>query len=88
VREETAAGEPSVIISRCPCVLLTKVTKPAVRVVTDKCIGCKACLRLGCPAISIKDKKALIDPVSCTGCGLCIQVCKEEALAEGGRTDA
>ncbi len=87
VREETAAGEPSVIISRCPCVLLTKMTKPAVRVVTDKCIGCKACIRLGCPAISMKDKKALIDPVSCTGCGLCTQVCKEEALVEGGSPD-
>lgn len=88
VREETAACEPSVIISRCPCVLLTKITKPAVRVVTDKCIGCKACIRLGCPAISMKDKKALIDSVSCTGCGLCTQVCKEGALVEGGRIDA
>jgi len=88
VREETAAGEPSVIISSCPCVLLTKAVKPAVRAVTDKCIGCRACLRLGCPAISMKGKKTLVDPVSCTGCGLCIQVCKEEALVEGGKTDA
>jgi indolepyruvate ferredoxin oxidoreductase alpha subunit len=88
VREETAAGEPSVIISRRPCVLLTKTTKPAARVVTDKCIGCKACIRLGCPAISMKSKKALIDSVSCTGCGLCVQICKEEALVEGGRSDA
>jgi indolepyruvate ferredoxin oxidoreductase alpha subunit len=88
VREETAAGEPSVIISRCPCVLLTKAVKPAVRTVTDKCIGCRACLKLGCPAISMKGKKALVDPVSCTGCGLCVQVCKEEALVEGGRSDA
>jgi indolepyruvate ferredoxin oxidoreductase alpha subunit len=88
VREETAAGEPSVIISSCPCVLLTKATKPAVQTVKDKCIGCRACLRLVCPAISMKGKKALIDSVSCTGCGLCVQVCKEEALVEGGKTDA
>ena len=88
VREEAAAGEPSVIISRCPCVLLTKVSRPAVLAVKDKCIGCKICISLGCPAISMKDKKALVDPVSCTGCGLCTQVCKEGALVKGGKADA
>lgn len=88
VREETMAGEPSVVISRCPCVLLKKVAKPAVQAAKDKCIGCRACLRLGCPSISMKDKKALVDPVSCTGCGLCIQVCKEGALVKGGKADA
>jgi indolepyruvate ferredoxin oxidoreductase alpha subunit len=77
VREETASGEPSVVISRCPCVLLKKAFKPAVYAVKDKCIGCRVCIRLGCPSISVKDKKALVDPVSCTGCGLCIQVAKK-----------
>ncbi len=88
LREETATGEPSVVISRCPCVLLTKAAKPAVLVEKDKCIGCKVCLRLGCPSISVKDRKALVDPVSCTGCGLCIQVCQEGALVKGGNGDA
>ena len=88
IREETSAAEPSVIISRCPCVLLTKETKPAVLVEKDKCIGCKICIRLGCPSISMQDRKARIDPVSCTGCGLCIQVCQEGALVKGGNADA
>lgn len=88
VREETAADQPSVVISRCPCVLLTKVSGPAVLADKDKCIGCKICVRLGCPSISVKDKKALVDPASCTGCGLCIQVCKEGALVKGGNADA
>jgi indolepyruvate ferredoxin oxidoreductase alpha subunit len=88
VREEAAAGEPSVIISRSPCVLLTKVSGPAVLAVKDKCIGCKICISLGCPAISMKDKVVTVDPVSCTGCGLCAQVCKEGALVKGGKADA
>ncbi|MFX4262690.1 indolepyruvate ferredoxin oxidoreductase subunit alpha [Pelotomaculum propionicicum] len=88
VREETASEQPSVVISRWPCVLLKKVSKPAVHAVEDKCIGCRVCIRLGCPSISVKDKKALVDPVSCTGCGLCIQVCKEGALVKGGNADA
>jgi indolepyruvate ferredoxin oxidoreductase alpha subunit len=88
VREEVAAGEPSVIISRRPCVLLSRKTEPAVLVQAEKCKGCKTCTRLGCPAISMKDKLALVDPITCTGCGLCIQVCKEGALVKGGGADA
>ncbi len=88
VQEEVAAGEPSVIVSRRPCVLLTRATEPAVVVVAEKCIGCKVCLQLGCPAISVKDKLARVDPGACTGCGLCTQVCREGALVKGGETGA
>ncbi|MDD4334394.1 MAG: indolepyruvate ferredoxin oxidoreductase subunit alpha [Desulfotomaculaceae bacterium] len=88
IREEAVTGEPSVVISRCPCVLLTKATKPAVVVQKDKCIGCKVCIRLGCPSISMQNRMALVDPVSCTGCGLCVQVCQEGALVKGGNADA
>lgn len=88
VQEEVAAGEPSVIVSRRPCVLLTKTAEPAVVVNAEKCKGCKACLRLGCPAISVKNKLARVDPGACTGCGLCVQVCREGALVKGGEANA
>ncbi|HZK18283.1 MAG TPA: indolepyruvate ferredoxin oxidoreductase subunit alpha [Clostridia bacterium] len=84
VKEETVADEPSVIIARRPCVLLEKATGTPVRVIEDVCTGCRSCTRLGCTAISFKDKKASVNPVLCSGCGLCIQVCKPGALVQGG----
>ena len=80
VTEELAAPEPSVIITRRPCVLLRSVEKhPPYQVEPDKCKGCKMCMRIGCPAISWKDKKAVIDPTQCVGCGVCEQLCKFDA---------
>ena len=59
LKEELAAEEPSVIISRRPCALLKYVKhNPPLSVDQDKCIGCKACLGIGCPAISYRDGKA------------------------------
>lgn len=85
IGEELAADAPSVIISRRPCALLkyVKHNKP-VRVNTEQCKGCKACMRLGCPAISIRDGKAAIDNTLCVGCGVCRQLCKFDALQENG----
>ena len=81
VTEELAAPEPSVIITRRPCVLLKSVEKhPPYQVELDKCKGCKMCMRIGCPAISWKDKKAVIDPTPCVGCGVCEQLCKFDAF--------
>ncbi len=81
VTEELAAKEPSVIISRRPCVLLKSVkAKPAVKVKTDACRGCRACMKLGCPAISFKDGRAVIDATLCTGCGVCTQLCRFDAF--------
>ena len=81
VTEELAAPEPSVIITRRPCVLLKSVEKhPPYQVEPDKCKGCKMCMRIGCPAISWKDKKAVIDPTQCVGCGVCEQLCKFDAF--------
>ena len=81
VTEERAAPEPSVIITRRPCVLLKSVEKhPPYQVEPDKCKGCKMCMRIGCPAISWKDKKAVIDPTQCVGCGVCEQLCKFDAF--------
>lgn len=81
LKQELAAQEPSVIISRRPCVLLkyVKHEKP-LKVDCDKCVGCKSCMRLGCPSISIKDGKAVIDATLCVGCGVCKQLCKFGAL--------
>ena len=81
IKEELAAEEPSVIISRRPCALLKYVKhNPPLKVEKENCVGCKSCMRLGCPAISIKDKKAVIDTTLCVGCGVCQQLCKFDAL--------
>ena len=81
VRSELAANEPSVIISRRPCALLKYVKHPGpLTVKADKCIGCRACMQIGCPAVSIKDGCAVIDNTLCTGCGVCAQLCKTGAL--------
>ena len=81
IKEELAANEPSVIISRRPCALLkyVKHNKPLC-VDSDKCVGCKACMKIGCPAISIVDGKAKVDATLCVGCGVCEQLCKFDAL--------
>ncbi len=83
IREELAAAEPSVIISRRPCALLKYVKhKKPLEVDAAKCVGCKACMRIGCPAISMVDGKAKVDSTQCVGCGVCAQLCKLDALKE------
>lgn len=77
VEAELMKDEPSLIISKSPCALLKGVKhKPALKVDTAKCIGCKACLSVGCPAISVRQRKAVIDPVTCLGCGVCANACR------------
>ncbi len=81
VEEELAAKEPSVIISRRPCALLKYVKHPGpICSDPEKCKGCKACMNIGCPAISMVDGKATIDATLCVGCGVCEQLCKFGAL--------
>lgn len=81
VREELAVDGPSVIISRRPCALLKYVkAKPALTVDIEKCRNCKACMKLGCPAISMKNDKAAVDATLCVGCGVCQQLCVFDAL--------
>jgi indolepyruvate ferredoxin oxidoreductase alpha subunit len=83
IKEELAVSEPSVIISRRPCALLKYVQhKPALKIDPDKCKSCKMCLKLGCPAISMKNGKAVIDHTQCVGCGICTEVCKFGAITE------
>ena len=81
VKEELAADEPSVIISRRPCALLKYVKHSApLAVDTDKCVGCKNCMKIGCPAISIREGKAHVDNTLCVGCGVCEQLCGVKAF--------
>ena len=86
IREELAAKEPSVIISRRPCALLKNVKhNPPVKVDPDKCRNCKSCMRIGCPSISIKNGKAVIDETLCVGCDVCTQLCGFGAITKPGR---
>lgn len=89
VKEELAKEEPSLIISRRPCALLKTVKHSApVAVDEDKCIGCKACLNVGCPALSFAKREngkalATIDVTQCVGCGVCASACKFGAIKKG-----
>ena len=81
ILEELEAEEPSVIISRRPCALLKYVKHNApLNVDNDKCRGCKMCLKIGCPAISVKNGKAEVDKTLCVGCGICKEMCKFDAI--------
>ncbi len=83
IKEELTAEEPSVIISRRPCALLKYVKHNApLTADPEKCVGCKSCMKIGCPAISILDGKAVVDATQCVGCGICQQLCKFDALKE------
>ena len=80
VKEETAREEVSVIIAQRPCALLKTVKYVGHCEITEKCRKCKMCMKLGCPAISLKGDAVSIDTTQCNGCGLCINVCPFEAI--------
>ena len=89
VEQELAVEEPSLVISRRPCALLKEVKhKPALTVDPDACTGCKACLQVGCPALSHASTgggktRAVIDPTQCVGCGVCASACRFGAIKGG-----
>jgi len=89
LKEEMERPETSVIITNKPCVLIKREgvfrKGPLSTVDVEKCTGCRACLKLGCPAIQWKSgegKKGIsyIDPMLCTGCDVCRQLCKFDAI--------
>ncbi len=84
IKEETAAPETSVIIAKRRCALLEKGTGKPVGIDRDKCINCKQCMALGCPAIALRDGRVTINTDICTGCNLCVQVCKFSAILKAG----
>jgi indolepyruvate ferredoxin oxidoreductase alpha subunit len=94
LREEMERPETSVIITDKPCVLVKREgvfqKGPAYKVEVEACTGCRACLKIGCPAIEWrpagdgnKKGQAFIDPLLCTGCDVCRQLCKFGAIGRG-----
>jgi indolepyruvate ferredoxin oxidoreductase alpha subunit len=88
VDSSCAAEETSVIITTSPCALIKDVQKARVSlycvVDQEKCILCSSCLKLGCPAITKRGDRIVIDSVACNGCTLCVQVCPKQAISRAG----
>lgn len=94
--ELLALDEPSVIITRWPCALkkfsqadkdeFTDLFTSKNKILEEKCVGCKQCLKAGCPAMSFDSgtKKAVIHQTQCVGCGVCAQICKKDAIVKEG----
>ena len=83
VQDALSSEVPAAIITRRPCLLIKRIKHDIglCTVDTDKCIGCKMCLKVACPAITVRDKKAGIDPIQCVGCTVCAQVCLRGAIS-------
>ena len=82
VDDALASAVPAAIICRMPCLLIKRIRHDIglCEVDREKCIGCKKCLKVGCPAVSIRDGKSAIDPGQCVGCTVCAQVCPVGAI--------
>ncbi len=83
VDDALASEVPAAIITRRPCLLIKRIKHDIGKctVDTEKCVGCKMCLKVGCPAVMIKDGKSCIDQTQCVGCTVCAQVCPVGAIS-------
>ena len=83
IREAMNASQRCAIICRRPCLLIKRLKHDIGQCVVDpdKCIGCRKCLQVGCPALSLRGKKSHIDPTQCVGCTVCAQVCPMGAIS-------
>lgn len=82
IRTEMKTREISVIIVKRECALISTTLTGKYHVIADNCVACKACLRIGCPAISFNGVHTVIDPTLCVGCGVCIQLCRFGAIVK------
>jgi len=90
LRDCLAADGPAVVISRRECALLPEARKAwrPIKVIEERCNGCGLCFGIGCAAIVKSERldektgraKAWIDPLLCTGCEICAQVCARKAI--------
>jgi len=80
IKEEVSAEEPSVVICRRPCVFVDPEPPKNAVEISEDCTGCKSCMQLGCPCLSHTGSKVSVDSNLCTGCNLCVSVCKFKAI--------
>ena len=80
IKDHTDSPEPSLIVSKYPCVLYIREKKPTPAVNQEDCIECGTCLRIGCAPLSKVEGGVAIDSSLCSGCGLCASVCPKEAI--------
>ena len=87
VDDALASEVPAAIITRRPCLLIKRQKHDIGQCVvdTEKCIGCKKCLKVGCPAVMVRNGKSYIDPTECVGCTVCAQVCPVHAISRKER---
>ena len=86
------AEAPAVVISQRACALLPEVRRQwlAIELDSDLCVGCGLCFDIGCPALveayhlnpkhDHRPQRPWIDPLLCTGCEICAQVCEHRAI--------
>jgi len=88
IKDAYEAEEPFVVITKQPCALIKEVQKRRAglycQVDQEKCTKCKACIKIGCPAIAFKKGQIVIEKDMCNGCTLCSQVCKFDAIKKEG----